>query len=378
MSNDLNPTNSIKLIVHPGHAKCGSSSIQEFIYSNIHYLKHLNIYVPDKHFRFLFDTKKSQLEWQDPLLYFGNLIFSEKSDLKQFEERLKQVVEKAKQTNCQTILISSENLGSRNERARKIHETLASYFDDVTVIYYIRSQDGWLVSSWQQWTHKEGENFQDYLSRLLDNNSPDFLKTAEFFEEIYSQKSLMVVPLHKKTLINQNLIHDFCYRAQIQLPEKINVDLDTNKGLNLYLCEILARIPNIYESRHDLYVKNLFRRYVSSKPLLYQSDKNFLDYETRVKILKHFEKDNRLLQQKYFNDVSYEEIFKIEDNTLNDSQEKLEYEIEKLKDVIAIQMEMILTLLRRRDEEKRSSRISSKIEKFKNQFYQKVQKTFQK
>ncbi|MCU0534588.1 MAG: hypothetical protein MUD14_11910 [Hydrococcus sp. Prado102] len=376
MSTESNQSNSIQLIVHSGHAKCGSSSIQKFIYSNIQYLKKLNTYIPDKNFRFLFDTKESLLQWEDPLHYFGDLIFDGTRDVQEFETRLKEIIEKAHQNNCKKIIISSENLGSLNAKSRKVHEALASHFKDITIIYYIRTQDNWIVSSWQQWTHKEGENFQDYLHRSLNSNSPDFLKIAEFLEEIYGKKSLMVVPLHKKALINQNLIDDFCERAQIQLSETINTKIDANKGLNLYLCDVLARIPNVYESRHDLYVKNLFNRYVSSKNLLYKNDKDFLDYETRVQILKHFERDNRLLQQKYFDYVSYDDIFNIDNNSTDDSQQKLEDEIENLKDVIAIQMEMILTLLRRRDEEIRNSRITYKLQKFKKQFYQKFQTIF--
>lgn len=125
----------MKLILHPGHGKCGSSSIQTFLYSKISELNKLGIYLPDPNFRFSFEIEKSSLEKQTPLWYFKRLM--DEDNMESFEERLNQVLEKAHKSNCKMILISAENLGNIRgiTKGRKIHEILASHFDQKMVIF---------------------------------------------------------------------------------------------------------------------------------------------------------------------------------------------------------------------------------------------------
>lgn len=141
MNSQLDQEKSIKLILHPGHGKCGSSSIQSFLYSNADTLKNMGVYLPDQTFRFFFEDQKASLKSGIPLWYFKELI--DENKIASFELRLDKVLEKAKQSNCNTIIISAENLGNQRgiSQGRKIHEILASRFPQKNIIYYITTRN---------------------------------------------------------------------------------------------------------------------------------------------------------------------------------------------------------------------------------------------
>jgi hypothetical protein len=126
MNSTLDQQKFIKLILHPGHGKCGSSSIQDFLYSNIDKLKKLGMCVVDRNFRFIFETQKSSSELQPPTSYFKKLIYENK-DIASFEERLNKVLEQARESNCKAVLLSADYLSHLKE-GRKIHEILASHW----------------------------------------------------------------------------------------------------------------------------------------------------------------------------------------------------------------------------------------------------------
>lgn len=345
------PTN-IKLILHTGHDKCGSSSIQSFLYSNFDELNKQGVYLPDRNFKFSFETSKTDFELQSPIFYFKELI--ERNDFISFENRLREVLNKAKISNCKAILISAENLSNGNaiRKGKQIHEILAYYFEKRFVIYYVRRQDDFLVSSWQQWGHKTGTTLKEYIDESLDKYNPDFLVTINFLEEIYGEDNVTLIPLHKKAFSKGSLITDFCERCQLNICNQNNIEIQKNKSLNPYLCEILRHIPHIYQNVHDSSIKNLLMSYVETEEILFANQKNILNEEQRNKILLTFQHDNHIISEKYFNNLCYEDIWvrTVESDLVDYSQ------IEQLKDVIALQMELIINLLKEQEKKEYKQR----------------------
>ena len=135
-------------------------------------------------------------------------------------------------------------------KGKKIHDITATLFDEISILLYIRRQDEFLLSSWQQWRHKKGQSLKWVIDNALKSHVPDYLGTAKFFEKVYGKKSLSVIPFHRKAFKDGNLISDFNFRAQLNISS--SVDHYENISLNPYLCEILSRIPNIYQ---NIYLK---------------------------------------------------------------------------------------------------------------------------
>src|SRR3954452_20462155 len=99
----------IDLVMHPGHSKCGTTSIQSYLYGNMHLLEEQQIFLPDSRCQFSFESSTEPSEPIYPLWYFESLILGE-TDLSLFECRMDEVLKRAVETRCQKILISSENL----------------------------------------------------------------------------------------------------------------------------------------------------------------------------------------------------------------------------------------------------------------------------
>ena len=342
---------TLKLILHPGYNKCGSTSIQRYIHLNAETIEQQGFYISDINFRFTFDTPKILVRRASPFFYFERMM--ESQDFSNFQKRVESVVKKAERRGSKGIVISSEGLGNNEGRRRgvNIHKILSSYFNDVTVLIYIRRQDDYLLSSWQQWGHRLGENLDDHVSQALASSeySPMYLETAKYFGELYGEANVQVLPLVRGGLIKGDLGIDFCSRSGIDVSNLKDVGAHVNKGLNPYICDILSRSSNVYEHVHDNSVKALLESYGENESLLFRKDKLFLSPDSRMSIMKHYESENISLHSKYFKQLLYDDVFGISNNTLVASN-NLSDDMNALKDIAALQMEMLLKILKERSE----------------------------
>ena len=348
----------MRLILHPGHGKCGSSSIQNLLYFNRERLFQAGILLPDHNFCCPVDDREAALVAYPPVAYFER--YKTNSDALSFARDLEDLVENASSISIHTILVSAENLCLLNPHGRlpinsfeptftRLHEILESSFESIDVIYYVRRQEDFIVSAWQQWGHKLGEKFDDHLERSSRTQSPDFLGLAKSLQMIYRSAELSVVPIHAKAFIGGSLLSDFCHRAKLSISELSMPDMNSsldNRGLNPYICDILRRIPHIYNDWHDSSVKEILNASLSSSPILYQRSSSFPNFEQRQSIRRCFEQDNIVLCDQFFENIGYNQFVGSgpEESPYSDA-ELANLELEGLKDVVALQMEAILQLL---------------------------------
>lgn len=342
---------SIKLVLHPGYNKCGSTSIQRYIHQNAKLLEEQGIFISDINFRFTFDTPNLLVRRASPFFYFERMM--ESGNFSSFQKRLESIFKSAEKAGCKSIIITAEGLGNNQGRARGrgIHEILSSFFSEVVVPIYIRRQDDYLLSSWQQWGHRQGESLSEHIDQALTSSdySPDYLDTARYFSEFYGEANVQVIPLVRNLLIQGDLSVDFCSRAGIDMSGLKMVGDHVNRGLNPYICDILSRSPGVYEHIHDNSVKAVLENSVSSEEILYKKSKAFLSYEQRRRIMEHYEDENKALHQKYFKESPYQEIFGLKEDSYNAAADHL-YQLEQLKDIISIQMEMMLMLSKKKSQ----------------------------
>lgn len=338
---------STKLILHPGYNKCGSTSIQRYLHWNAEHLEKQGIYISDINFRFAFDTPRLLIRKASPFFYFERMM--ESGDFSAFHNRIEAVAKAAEKARCKSIIITAEGLGNSLGKARgkAIHEILSSFFDKVIVPIYIRRQDDYLLSSWQQWGHRQGESLDEHVDRALaaSDCSPDYLETAKYFGDFYGEEAVQVIPLLRSGLIQGDLSVDFCSRVGIGMSTLEKVGDHVNKGLNPYICDILSRSPGVYQHIHDNSVKAILENYASSEDILHRKSKSYLSHEQRVRIMAHYEAENQMLHQKYFQDLSYQDVFGIKESSCETSEASAD-QLEQLKDIISMQMEMLLMLSR--------------------------------
>jgi len=340
------------LILHPGHSKCGSSSIQNALYTQSGHLEKQGVYLPDSKFQFQFEETKAQAKFTYPLMFFKD-VYEGTIELSQFQERLETVLQQAADSDCKSIIISAENLSllSRIPRNHQIHEILAASFQTIKIVYYVRRQDDWIVSCWQQWGHKDGSSLDQVLNRFSSKNIPTFLEVVSALKEVYEEAELSVVPLHKSALKGENLISDFYQRAGLGMPTESIKHNIANSAFSPYFCEVLSAIPNLYNSIHDNSIKSLLNKYVSDQSPIFNRHKDFLPLNLRHKIMAHFYQDNKELHQQFFPSLDFDELFGIEEPPANGAEpseiDTLKAEVEALKEVTAIQTEILISLVKR-------------------------------
>lgn len=343
--------NGIELVMHPGHGKCGSTSIQVDVYKRREQLEERGVYLPDANFRCSFEPnilpEQSYPGQFYPIWYLEDLLWG-RLPVSHLERRLDESLGHAAGHGCERLLISAENLSNIEcAYTLDVHRVIASRFDRSRIFYYIRRQDDWILSSWQQWHHKVGTSLRAWVDQCLEKHIPGFLATADQLEDVYGEGSLSIIPLHHSAFAGGDLLSDFYRRAGLDLTDESREPI-SNQAVNPYLCEILARIPSVFEAKyHDTQIADLLERHVSSSELLYRRHRDFMDEAMRIRILKHFERENRELHRRYFEDLDFDDIYGPPPAARE--EQRTAQEFDAVKEVLAIQMELVLHLLKSKE-----------------------------
>lgn len=335
----------MRLVLHPGHPKCGSSSIQFALYSNIDQLAEQGVFIPNRRFEFPADGRAYRERLGNPVHYFEAI--SDTGTAAAFEDKLIASLAAIGSAGGQKVIISAENLGNQPgiTTRRPVHEILARHFPDTRVVFYVRRQDEWMVSSWQQWGHKLGWSLAEHIEESIEDHRPDFLKAALFFEKVYGAGAVEVVPLNRKTLIGGDLLADFSERAEVVRLELPDEEQFRNASLGGAVCDVLSRIHGVYDGTKDRKVRELLSELTASRDLVFSSDKRLLTRALRRRVLEHFRTDNEALRERFFPNVPFDVVFGLPDPADDTELIDLRAQVEGLTDVVAIQMDMILSLL---------------------------------
>lgn len=260
----------IELILHPGHSKCGSTTIQDFLYTNRLVLKDRGIFMPDSDFNFPGNKAYRINRTHTPRDFIEKVINGE-LNINALEKKIDDFLITAEEQGCKKVIITAENLVNAigSPQLKAIHSLFATRFSNVKVVYYIRDQRELLLSAWQQWGHKKGETIDAYIDRMINTNFGDYVFVTEQLSNYYPNAELKVCSLDKKHLIKSNLTIDFCTRAGIN-NNGLKPSLEaSNAGLSSAICESLTKIHTIYESPHTQKVKNTILAFApNSKKLI--------------------------------------------------------------------------------------------------------------
>ncbi|WP_462169259.1 hypothetical protein [Pseudoalteromonas lipolytica] len=340
----------VALVLHPGHSKCGSTTIQDFIYKNRQVFRARGVFLPDLNFNFPHHEDYNFNLTHTPRDYLAK-VQSGDVNINELSEKIDGLIDNAKVIGCRRVIISAENLinGIASKNTKAIHQLFAEKFTDIKIVYYVRRQDELMLAAWQQWGHKEGDSLDAYIEKMIETRFGDFNFIANQLKSYYPNSKLRVYPLVREYLVEQNLLIDFCTRAVI-LQEGLNFDIgDSNTGISSALCDSLAKISTVYANNHDQEVKSIIndsaihsKRLISKKYTADISEKNL------ILLFDKFERLNKTLHQRYFSKLPFDKVLSIPyPLEKGDKLLHLEKKVEKLEDLLAIQMDMLIELLKK-------------------------------
>lgn len=280
----------MKLILHVGQPKTGTTSIQNLLQMNSDLLKESG---------FLY--KSNALNHQ-PIIQ--NIMQQNDVDaaLLDFVKEQKLNANKHK---CHTIILSSEAFFELEiEFLRK----LINLFNmETTVIVHLKRQDLFLESSWKQWhfKNKHYRNFDDYVGR---SGLKDYSLTLEKWSQLVGQENIYVTPFEKKNFPNGLLKHFLSLVGVTnEIEEQMNFNIPktmfgTNQGLSPKGLKFAFLVRELAEDPLDYTIENFIHKYLGDVfHKEHFEDYGLFSYEKRKKYLERWKESNTSIAQKYLN-----------------------------------------------------------------------------
>ena len=311
-----------KLIIHIGAGKTGSSAIQRSLALNSEVLLTKGVLIPGS---------KLDIESEcigEQIWFFQNGI-SNPEFPNIVKRRIKRLHGYMCENDLHTLIVSAENL-INPENFQNLFTDLQNEFD-VSVICYVRRQDEYMISAWQQWYLKNHDSFDSY--RLEMGQRVDWYLALEPWKNAFGQGNIIVRVYEKDRLKNGNIIEDFFQILELDtaglqpVVEKINKSVDEkfNYISNKYRDELFKNIHDndFYQFLFYSFGEKAFKSYRGSSVLTLAQRKNILATynESNSKLLEEYLSDssNRTL----FVKPDESDVYKPESNQLSGDMEYL-------------------------------------------------------
>jgi hypothetical protein len=287
---------SKKLILHIGANKTGSSAIQRFLSMNILALREEGVIVPDDDLQ-LADTIQGH-----HVFGFQQLLKTPPEGRKRLEDALD--VADAAYPKATAILLSAENL-TAHRAAPSLFENVVHRYD-TEVIIYIRRQDEYLLSSWQQWYSKNWADFWAWTISVVGRMG-DWRAYLKNWETLIPRDRITVRIFERSKLEDEDIIADFYSMLGISRPlSTLAYPKGTvNPSFSDAIVDLVKGNDLIFRNVHD----NDFYRFVEKMTrdrYIKPARQSPITFAQRQSILGRYKPQNDWVKRAYFPDTEGE------------------------------------------------------------------------
>lgn len=283
----------MKFIFHVGAGKTGSSAIQHMFAKNRLRLQAAGYFVPSEDL-----TESGKFPGQH-IWWFANLNKMGEGAIKTtLQSAISSVVSLAGSKKCHTIIISAENLSNRLSWSKALIDALTGY--EVRACIYIRRQDDFLLSAWQQWGIKEGDELDEWLYRKVGLMG-DWSVPVKQWQTI-TNNNLTVRAYQKNRLHNANVVDDFFNLLEFDISSFERPDAIVNSSFNTAVEELVLAAPDVFEGAHDNHFYNMLNKYCTSAHRKTIGESRLTGAQRRS-IVSRYEKCNDWIKHRYFPDL---------------------------------------------------------------------------
>ena len=305
-----------KLILHIGTHKTGTTAIQSFLQANANALEEHGVSYP------IFPVRWPERVNPNRNGYFLNraalhrLSLDDKATDKQLAiDCVVRLARLVSENQLETVLLSDERMwysgalrASYWNAVRGI--TANAGFETVEVIVYLRRQDRFAESLWNQFVKatKETCSLQEYLAEPHVRKLCDYYAGVKQLEKVFGREHVRVAVYDSGTLRNGDAVEDFCYRIGLPYSGGFTRPEDEfdNPRLNNNLVE-LKRIANrsvAYQQLNNVFGPS-FAHAMQSDDWTERTE--LLGSIERAEFLARFKRGNKQLSKEYF---SGKDLFK--------------------------------------------------------------------
>lgn len=277
----------MKVIIHIGQQKTGSTVLQDYLFQSRSFLKKHNILYPQS----LGHKKQVKL-------------LSENTELSQTNSSLRESFTKELcSQKFDTVIISEENLFAVDEqKISNVKNLITQFSDDVVIFAYLRRQDDHLLSIYQQGIRGTRTNtLEETITKKVYNNQHDYEKIINRWAKIFNNAKINLRPYIK--IKDGSVVNDF--KETFRLPSfeeyqepSLAVSNKSFDAASIEFIRIMNELEKEGKLKWDHSLKRKMRVYLKNKQ---RNKKLQLSSDDVLKIKEQHNESNSRLAQKYNN-----------------------------------------------------------------------------
>ena len=287
------------LILHIGGAKCGSSAIQAYLAQNSTALAGRGIGVPGTALDFESDVTGEQI-WMFENAATHGLHASALCD------KVARLFDNATERGISRIVLSAENICN--------HPALACVLADATrdrsvqIVFYVRRQDDFLISSWQQWHLKLYDTVEAFLADRVGRLGC-WMTMIEPWAKAFGDDAIAVRPFTRSHLKDGDVVADFFDCIGISQNELVPLARPANPSFDEALARLAHRVRDVFKDQHDNRFYEVMVRLLGTSALKSDPGSSLLDLDTRRRIVLRYAQENDALKARFLPELGEGPLF---------------------------------------------------------------------
>ncbi|AZQ68811.1 hypothetical protein EF888_17750 [Silicimonas algicola] len=289
----MSRANRAEVTLHIGGAKCGSSAIQAFLKQNAAALAERGVLVPGKALDFVSEVTGEQI-WAFEDGVAGGI------ETPGLPSRIEALLSDADKRGAARVILSAENMcnhpGLAPLLARVTQERL------VRIVFYVRRQDDFLLSSWQQWYLKLYDTLEAFLADRVGRVACWYNMILPW-AEAFGDDRITVRPFVRDRLAGHDIVTDFLDVTGLSAEGLKPLARAANPSFDEALARLAHRARDLFGGQHDNRFYEVMVRLLGSRALKQGSASSLLDLDTRHRILSRYAEDNEALRARFLPDA---------------------------------------------------------------------------
>ena len=290
-----------RVVIHIGMTKTGSTALQNFLLINNKNLISEKMFFPLTGLHINMDLRPGRTAGHQSLL-INNLKNGNDDVIEELNNEL------SNQKEINTILLSAENLfhSADEELIMNIYNT---YFGcDVKIIVYLRRQDTWTESIYNEAISgghaRETRKFNRFLKNRIKEGYLNYYNILKKWRDAFG-KDKIYLRVYEKSINNGGIINDYCKIIGINRNNNYAIPLPTLSNHTYLSKEKIEFLRNINKLPFEdlnipykLYMDKLVL-YIQSKHL--RQKPVWMRKKDRVKLLNKFDEMNNIISKEFYN-----------------------------------------------------------------------------
>ncbi len=294
------PLDECELTVHIGGAKCGSSAIQAFLRQNAETLGSRGIALPGTGLDFASDVTGEQIWAFEKAVTAGG-------GTQDLERRLSELLTLADERAAKNVILSAENICNHSALAEAFRRSVGNRA--IRVVFYVRRQDDFLISSWQQWHLKVFPSLEAYLADRVGRVA-NWYSMITPWADLFGDANVIVRPFVRERLKGGDVVADFCEVAGIEIDGLSPLKRDANPSFDEALARLAHRVRDVFEGPHDNRFYEVMVRLLGQDALKKASASSLLPLDVRRRILSRYDEENAALKERFLPQLGDAPLFR--------------------------------------------------------------------